>query len=475
MKSEITFLITFSILVWSSGYAQTPNFTPNGGEFIFNPDNVPCLTDTQKQIVLAEIKSGIQQLNHQNKLSYSKNSVIPHPLFIWPVKKKDGHEYNDVWGISNYVDQNAAYPNQILDYNCGNRTYDVSNGYNHAGIDIFNWPFQWKMMDNDEVEIIAAAPGQILGKVGSRPDRTCTLDNPNNWNFVYIQHADGSVAVYGHMKQNSPTTKNVGDMVEEGEYLGIVGSSGNSSGPHLHFEVYSEIEWNGEGQDVLADPYAGACNNMNTDTWWQNQKPYNNPNINAALTHSAAPIVYPPCPTQETTYESNDFETTDTVYFAVYLRDQQPGTSMTLKILRPNNTALYTWNFPLNNYYNSSYWYWNYTGVTNIPGEWKWQVTYNGQTVTHAFNVSESLSVEDNLLKDTSIYPNPANNLINISTVKKIVKAEIANITGKTIKFINQPSEGIKTINTSNLSNGLYFLRLEGDNYETKTIKFIKQ
>ncbi|WP_298555776.1 peptidoglycan DD-metalloendopeptidase family protein [uncultured Algibacter sp.] len=473
MKSKIILFLILSILLMSSGNAQTPNFTPDGGEFAFNAKNIPCLTDKQREGVLNDIRNNIQQLKLQKKLSYSKNNVVPHPLFIWPVKKKDGHEYNDVWGISNYVDQNAAYPNQIQDYNCGTRTYDTTSGYNHAGIDIFNWPFQWKMMDNDEVEIVAAAPGQILAKVDSRTDRSCSL-NGTNWNFVYVQHADGSVAVYGHLKQFSSTTKVAGDMVEEGEYLGVVGSSGNSTGPHLHFEVYSEIEWNGVGQDVLVDPYAGTCNSMNSDTWWQNQKPYNNPNINAALTHSAPPV-FPACPTQETTNESNDFLTTDTIYFAIYLRDQEVGTTINLKILRPNNTALYSWDFALNANYNSSYWYWNYTGAANIPGEWKWQATYNGQTVTHPFNVTNALSVEDNFLKNTSIFPNPTNDLINISSIKKISKAEIINVTGKSIKYIHQPTQGIKTINTSNLSNGLYFLMLESDAYEKKIIKFIKE
>ena len=50
-------------------------------------------------------------------------------------------------------------------------------------------------------------------------------------------HADGSVAWYGHMKAGSLTNKAVGQTVSSGEYLGIVGSSGNSTGPHLHFGI----------------------------------------------------------------------------------------------------------------------------------------------------------------------------------------------------------------------------------------------
>ncbi len=453
--------------------AQDLNATVGGGEYTFNESKTPCLTEAQRAEVKDEIRQGIQQLKSQNKLAFSDVNRGGHPLFIWPVKKAPGVNYNDVWGISNYVDQNASYPNQLLDYNCGSRTYDTSGGYNHAGIDIFTWPFGWKMMDFDEVEIIAGAPGQILAKASTNPDRSCSL-NGGNWNAVYVQHADGSVALYGHMKQNSPTTKNVGDMVAQGEYLGIVGSSGNSTGPHLHFEVYSEIEWNGVGQDVLVDPYAGTCNSMNVDTWWQAQKPYNNPNINAALTHYAPPV-FPACPTQEITNISNDFDTANTIYFAAYLRDQAAGTILNLKIIRPDNTILNNWNHNLTTYYGASYWYWSYSGVFNMNGQWKWEVTYQGQTVTHIFNITGALGIEDEAFNAISVYPNPFNDVVTISSTTLVKKATVVDILGKTIKTIESSSENIKDINLQSLSNGMYFLTIEGDSGQKKTIKIIKE
>lgn len=339
MKTKITFLIFIAILCTCNVISSQT--LVGGGEYKFNESQTPCLTDAQRVAFMSEIKQGIQDLKSQNRLAYDivNRGGDGHPMFAWPIKKKDGLGYNDVWGISNYVDQNPAFPNQTLDYNCGTRTYDTTNGYNHAGMDIYLWPFSWKMMDNDEVEIIAAAPGQIIIKTSNNTDRSCAL-NGGNWNVVVIQHADGSAAVYGHMKRFSPTTKNVGDMVAEGEYLGIVGSSGNSSGPHLHFETYSEIEWNGTGTDILVDPYAGTCNSLNTDSWWQSQKPYTNPNVNAVLTHSAPPV-FPTCPTQEITNESNDFNATAEITFGLYMRDQVNGTNVNLKVIRPDNSQVY--------------------------------------------------------------------------------------------------------------------------------------
>ncbi|MCK7589577.1 peptidoglycan DD-metalloendopeptidase family protein [Subsaxibacter sp. CAU 1640] len=472
LNSTPFFAVIFLLTAYSF-QAQT-HFTPDGGgQFVFNENKIPCLTDEQRTAVLNELKTSIQELKTQNRLSYNQANRGSHPLFIWPIKKKDGLEYNDVWGISNYVDQNPSYPNQVLDYNCGSRTYDTTGGYNHAGMDIFNWPFSWKMMDYDEVEIIAAAPGQILYKASSNFDRSCSLSG-GNWNAVYVQHADGSVALYGHMKQNSLTTKNVGEMVAAGEFLGIVGSSGNSTGPHLHFEAYSEVELNGVGQDVLIDPYSGTCNSMNVDTWWQNQKPYNNPNINAVLTHSSPPV-FPTCPTQETTNESTNFDASATVYFGLYMRDQASGTSINLKIIKPDNSVLYNWDFNFTDNYYASWWYWYFSGIYDMNGEWKWQATYQGQTVTHSFNITGALGIGEEEFNNTSIYPNPFNNVVSISSPLKIEKAIVVDMLGKQIKVISNNSEGIKEINLETLSNGIYFLNLESDSGQRKTIKIIKE
>lgn len=468
MKSKITLviLILFSINFCN---AQNPKFsTTGGGEFVFNTHKTSCLTDAQREDVKSEIKNGIRELKLQNRLVYNdKSKGGGHTLFIWPIKKKDGLGYNDVWGISNYVDQDPNFPNQILDYNGGTRTYDTSSGYNHKGIDVFNWPFQWKMMDNDEAEIIAGAPGQIIFKQGANSDRSCALGG-GSWNAVYIQHSDGSVALYGHMKQNSPTTKNVGDMVTEGEYLGIVGSSGNSTGPHLHFEVYSEIEQGEVGQDVLVDPYYGPDNGMNPDSWWQNQKPYNNPNINAVLTHSAPPV-FPDCPTQEITNESNDFDASDTVTFGLYMRDQANGTSINLKVIRPNNSIVYNWDFPFTADYYASWWYWNFSGIYNMNGEWKWEATYLGQTVTYMFNITGVLNIDEEDFSSTSIYPNPFNDIVNINSTIKVKSANIVDILGKTVKIFEENSaDGLKDLNLAELSDGLYFIKLEGQQNQKK-------
>ena len=55
-------------------------------------------------------------------------------------------------------------------------------------------------------------------------------------NYVIIEHSDGVYTLYGHMSQNSITVR-AGDTVKQGQVIGKMGHSGNSTGVHLHFEV----------------------------------------------------------------------------------------------------------------------------------------------------------------------------------------------------------------------------------------------
>jgi murein DD-endopeptidase MepM/ murein hydrolase activator NlpD len=67
-------------------------------------------------------------------------------------------------------------------------------------------------------------------------------------NVVYLQHANGDVTLYGHM---SKVLVQAGQIVLAGEVIAEVGSTGYSTGPHLHFEVHP-----GGRDSAAADPAA---------------------------------------------------------------------------------------------------------------------------------------------------------------------------------------------------------------------------
>ena len=65
-------------------------------------------------------------------------------------------------------------------------------------------------------------------------------------NYVMIDHGDGKISIYGHL---SDVTVSPGDEVVPGQLIGYVGSTGYSTGPHLHFEM----QYNGVRYDPLEE------------------------------------------------------------------------------------------------------------------------------------------------------------------------------------------------------------------------------
>ena len=102
--------------------------------------------------------------------------------------------------------------------------------YNHGGIDIAGAGIMG-------TPVVAAANGTVVATNSS-----CT----HNWgksyscgcgggygNYVMISHAGGKMTVYGHL---TSLTVSSGQSVSRGQVIGYVGSTGNSTGPHLHYE-----------------------------------------------------------------------------------------------------------------------------------------------------------------------------------------------------------------------------------------------
>ncbi len=386
---------------------QFPVYEAAGGG---EAPNLPSdeITEEQRDAIQKEITSNIAQLQAQGALAPATPQFV---ALSWPVRKAPGLADFDVDAISNYVDHNPGFPGLVLDWNCGTRTYDQASGYNHKGIDIFTWPFTWKKMDGNQAEIVAAAAGTIVAKHDGNFDRSCGF-NSNFWNAVYVRHADGSIAWYGHMKNGSLTAKPVGESVSAGEKLGVVGSSGNSTGPHLHFELYDP---NGK----LQDPYQGPCNSMNTGSWWSDQEAYRSPRINRLMTQSSGPI-FPSCPNQETTNEKTLFRPGQSLTTAAYYRDQSLGQQTVFTLLRPDGSIFANWFHNSPNTYSASHWYWTWTIPPNPPnGTWKFRATFNSNLYEQEFTVDSYASVSGQVVDSTG--RGLRNAVVSISNSQNIV------------------------------------------------------
>jgi murein DD-endopeptidase MepM/ murein hydrolase activator NlpD len=349
---------------------------------------VVCVTDEQYEQIFEQVSANVADLKKRGIIKKQTNRSIANLMLTWPMRQADGFGQFSYYATNNFVDLDTT--SGILDYNCGSRTY---NG--HKGTDYNIWPFWWDMMADNQVEIIAAAPGIIVYKTDNNYDQSCT--SGGSWNAIFVRHADGSAAFYGHMKTGSLTTKGLGDTVERGEYLGRVGSSGNSSNPHLHFEIRDSMT-------NVVDPYDGTCNDTNDESLWLDQKPYREPSLNTMTTHSAAPLIGNFCPGVDQSNASNTFNVGDVVYFLVTLHDQEIGDTLRWEITYPNGDTLYSHVFLSPGTYNQSWWYWGgYTMPSNsfAEGVWHWTGHYNDSTIVHPF----IMGCPDALVVDEEIIP----------------------------------------------------------------------
>jgi len=89
---------------------------------------------------------------------------------------------------------------------------------------------------NRGIDLAAPTGTRILASAEGKVILARTGYNGGYGNMVIIQHPNGTKTLYGHMSKIY--TKN-GAQVAQGEVIGTVGSTGRSTGPHLHFEVFN--------------------------------------------------------------------------------------------------------------------------------------------------------------------------------------------------------------------------------------------
>ncbi len=164
------------------------------------------LTDEEKKLQeqIEQFKAEQAEIERQIQAAYNYGTGLAIQftggVMIWPIAKE-----------GTYI--TSPY---------GNRLHPIQGVYKyHDGIDIGNAGFG--------APVVAAADGIVV----------YAAQMSGYGNCVMIYHGDGLITLYGHGQEIKTS---VGTPVKQGDVIMLVGSTGNSTGPHLHFEVRKDGE-----------------------------------------------------------------------------------------------------------------------------------------------------------------------------------------------------------------------------------------
>ena len=137
-------------------------------------------------------------------------------------------------------------------------TQGNNGSFSHFGLGNFSWDFmkvdedyrihrevKGRELTNDDfyafaTEVVAPAPGVVIELADDVEDNAHGQWNYYSiGNYVKIDHGDGIVSGLYHLLKGSIVVK-VGEVVERGQILGLVGNSGYTDAPHLHYGLFDE-------------------------------------------------------------------------------------------------------------------------------------------------------------------------------------------------------------------------------------------
>jgi len=235
MKYIFTILLISSL--FSIGIAQeTEIFYENKGEqvlvFAKNPHH--CPVSVKLKLTLTNMKA------HMN--GTEDIFVVPSlqdKYYLTTIERisrtRDSYyhtEFESKYGDVTLINDGQSHIYD-LPYKAGKKVM-VHQGYNgrysHKGVNALDF-------NMNEGEDIFAARGGIVIEVVEHNKSGCNSPSCHRYNnIIVIYHNDGSLAVYSHLKYNGAKVSE-GDLVEQGQFIGLSGATGYASGPHLHFMV----------------------------------------------------------------------------------------------------------------------------------------------------------------------------------------------------------------------------------------------
>ena len=167
--------------------------------------------------------------------------------------------------IQQYMDRDPTAG--VRDYHCAGLSYD-----GHLGTD-FALPSTADIQK--DIAVRAAADGVVEGvrdgmaDIEYTPQTAAAVENRECGNGVQINHGQGWVTQYCHLKQGSLAVR-TGQKVSAGDTLGHVGMSGRAAFPHVHLSVRKD----GKALDPFDPDGTLTCASPADNTLWADPPPY---------------------------------------------------------------------------------------------------------------------------------------------------------------------------------------------------------
>ena len=285
--------------------------------------------------------------------------LIPYPFF-----PQAGNVYDDLFS-ANFVDLDST--TGILDWDCTDWTYD-----GHQGNDVTIHSFTEQAIG---VPVFAALDGTVVDVHDGEFDQETAFDTNAKANYVILYHGGTQYTWYYHFRKNSITVA-VNQQVKAGTPLGMTGSSGYSTYPHLHFQTMLNNQ--------VYEPYAGTC--RPGPSGWVNQIPIRRDlYLEDFVLSDKDPANYQPLPF--------DMPRTGTfvkgappITLRFMIHNIPASTNIRFRFSRPDGTvALDTGDTPLNNAASRfSYYYFRYIANLSTVGTWHVEMLVNGTSLITA-------------------------------------------------------------------------------------------
>jgi hypothetical protein len=327
------------------------------GPSVHIPTTSACIPHHQQREILSRIAANRRRFNIP---------ILPSdgPL-LYPLVPLGGTVYRDIT-TGNFVDLNAG--GGVTNYLC-----EHYGNESHAGCD-YGSP-TWEEMAIG-IPIFAALDGVVVDVHDGDPD-TNTSCQPGG-NYVILDHGGGRTAWYFHMKKDSVAVS-LSQVVKAGQQLGLVGSSGCSFGPHLHFQSMNAA--------TVFEPYAGTC--RPGISGWLNQI---DPPATAWLRDFGVtaidPQTVPGLPSRLPTQPQMLFSDGN-IYYWMHLCDIPPNSNWTEHYIRPDGSLEFSLGpFAFGNAdiikFHPIYIPRFIGGMHSIPGTWRIRFDVNGVQVFDA-------------------------------------------------------------------------------------------